>query len=157
MDIVGMCPVARLKGDIRKDPQWQMVRSICAAYAGDGRKASRELDGALAREIAPKIDVLLAQRALLDDQFSLSEQQELHADVAPLVAGVPEPDELFNSGDLAVLLRMLFEDLRFGMPGNQFNIGDSIGEGEAALVEELVLDAVRRLSETEALELLGMV
>jgi len=31
-----------------------------------------------------------------------------------------------------VLWRMLLEGLRFGTPGNQFNIGDSIGEGEAA-------------------------
>jgi len=55
-----------------------------------------------------------------------------HADVAPLVSGVPAPDSMFNPGDVAVLLRMLLEDLRFGIPGNQFNIGDSIGEGEAA-------------------------
>jgi hypothetical protein len=28
-------------------------------------------------------------------------------------------------------MRMLREDLRFGTSGNQFNIGDTIGEGEA--------------------------
>jgi len=63
---------------------------------------------------------------------TLLPEEACHADVAPLVAGVPAPDELFNTGDLAVLLRMLFEDFRFGTPGNQFNIGDSIGEGQAA-------------------------
>ena len=61
-DIVGMCPVARLKRDIRNDPQWQLLRSICSAYGGDGRDSTRELDQALNRELAPSIDVLLAQR-----------------------------------------------------------------------------------------------
>ncbi len=61
-DITGMCPVARLKSDLRKDPQWQMTRSICRSYAGGAREASQELSRALSREIAPRIDVLLAQR-----------------------------------------------------------------------------------------------
>ncbi len=61
-DIVGMCPVARLKGGIRKDPEWRMVTSICDSYSGDAREASRELTLALSRGIAPRIDVLLAQR-----------------------------------------------------------------------------------------------
>ena len=61
-DLVGMCPVARLKGDIRKDPEWQLSRSICLAFGGSGRDATKELDDQLAHQIAPKIDVLLAQR-----------------------------------------------------------------------------------------------
>ena len=61
-DIVGICPVARLKGDIRTDAQWQLVRSICLAYAGSGRDASKDLDRALSRQKGAKIDVLLAQR-----------------------------------------------------------------------------------------------
>lgn len=61
-DIVGMCPVARLKGGLREDPQWQMLRSICIAYNGHGREASRELNRALSGEVAPRIDVLMAQR-----------------------------------------------------------------------------------------------
>lgn len=61
-DIVGICPVARLKGDIRTDAQWQLVRSICLAYAGSGADATKDLDRALSRQVAPKIDVLLAQR-----------------------------------------------------------------------------------------------
>jgi len=61
-DVVGLCPVARLKGGLREDPQWKLVRSICASFAGDAREASRDLDIALSREIAPKVDVLLAQR-----------------------------------------------------------------------------------------------
>lgn len=61
-DILGMCPVARLKNDLRSDPQWEMIRAICAAYAGNVRDGGRQLDRALSRGIAPRIDVLLAQR-----------------------------------------------------------------------------------------------
>lgn len=61
-DIVGLCPVARLKGDIRKDGEWKMVQAICRSYAGDGRQAARDLDIAMSRGTAPRIDVLLAKR-----------------------------------------------------------------------------------------------
>ncbi len=61
-DIVGICPVARLKPTLRDDAHWQMAGSICDSYAGDGREASRELTRALSRGIAPRIEVLLAQR-----------------------------------------------------------------------------------------------
>jgi len=61
-DFVGLCPIVRLKGDIRKDAQWQMSRSICDSFSGDAREAARELNRALSRGIAPRIDVLLAQR-----------------------------------------------------------------------------------------------
>ncbi|HZF46324.1 MAG TPA: hypothetical protein VEZ26_08310, partial [Sphingomonadaceae bacterium] len=61
-DIVGLCPVARLKGDIRKDGEWKMVQAICRSYAGDGRQGARDLDIALSRGTAPRIDVLLAKR-----------------------------------------------------------------------------------------------
>ena len=61
-DIVGICPVARLKGDIRKDAEWHMVGSICDSFSGDARQASRDLTLSLSRGIAPRIDVLLAQR-----------------------------------------------------------------------------------------------
>ncbi|WEK46830.1 MAG: hypothetical protein P0Y56_00650 [Candidatus Andeanibacterium colombiense] len=61
-DITGMCPVAMLKGDIRKDGEWQMVRSICRSFSGDASEADRDLDRALYRGVAPRIDVLLAKR-----------------------------------------------------------------------------------------------
>jgi hypothetical protein len=61
-DLLGMCPVARLKGDIREDADWKLLRSICSAYAGEARSAERALDRALGRGEAPRIDVLLAQR-----------------------------------------------------------------------------------------------
>ncbi len=61
-DILGMCPVARLKGTLRKDGEWNMARAICAAYAGETRQAERELQRILYYGEAPRIDALLAQR-----------------------------------------------------------------------------------------------
>jgi hypothetical protein len=61
-DLLGICPIAQLKSTLRDDPEWELSRSICTAYAGDGRQAERELDRALYRGLAPRIDVLLAQR-----------------------------------------------------------------------------------------------
>lgn len=61
-DILGICPVARLKSTLRDDPQWEMSRYICAAYAGEARQADRDLQRALYYGLAPRVDVLLAQR-----------------------------------------------------------------------------------------------
>lgn len=61
-DLTGICPVARLKGSVIESPQWEMSRAICAAYDGEARSAERDLNRALSRGIAPRIDVLLAQR-----------------------------------------------------------------------------------------------
>ncbi|BBC72859.1 conserved hypothetical protein [Altererythrobacter sp. B11] len=61
-DVLGMCPVARLQSGLLEDPQWELTRSICTAYGGDARSADRELNRALGRGTAPRIDVLLAQR-----------------------------------------------------------------------------------------------
>jgi len=61
-DITGMCPVARLKSELRQDTQWGMIRAICAAYSGNSNTANRELDRAFSRRQGPAIDVLLAQR-----------------------------------------------------------------------------------------------
>ncbi|MBS1239300.1 MAG: hypothetical protein H6R45_6 [Proteobacteria bacterium] len=61
-DITGMCPVAELKGDIRKDGEWQLVRAICRSFSGDGSESARDLDRALSRGSAPRIDILLAKR-----------------------------------------------------------------------------------------------
>ena len=61
-DILGMCPVARLKSTLREDGQWNMVRAICAAYAGEARQAERDLQRILYYGEAPRIDALLAQR-----------------------------------------------------------------------------------------------
>lgn len=61
-DIVGACPAVRLSGTDRDDAFWSILQSICAAYAGEESQAGRQLDRALRREEAPRIDLLLAQR-----------------------------------------------------------------------------------------------
>ncbi len=61
-DLVGVCPAVRLQGGARENPQWVMMQAICNAYAGEGALAGSQLNGAQSREIAPEIDILLAQR-----------------------------------------------------------------------------------------------
>ena len=61
-DIVGSCPAVRLQGGSREDAQWQMLQAICDAYAGEETRGNQQLTRALSRGIAPRIDVLLAQR-----------------------------------------------------------------------------------------------
>lgn len=61
-DVIGICPVIRLKPTLRNDVQWDTIRSICAAYGGEGRRADQDLRRALNRGAMPRIDVLLAQR-----------------------------------------------------------------------------------------------
>ncbi len=61
-DLLGMCPVAQVRGDLREDAEWEMMQAICDSYAGDDRGARRRLDRALGTGQAPAIDVRLAQR-----------------------------------------------------------------------------------------------
>jgi lysophospholipase L1-like esterase len=80
------------------------------------------------------VDLLWALQAVLGSR-TLTTEQEQHGDVAPLVAGAPQPDGVFNLGDVVVITRLVLGGLVFSVPAppaNQFNIGDSIGEGEAA-------------------------
>ncbi|WP_379921674.1 hypothetical protein [Erythrobacter sp. R86502] len=61
-DITGACPAVRLQGSGRDDGQWKMWQAICNAYAGETALAASQLDRALFRGAAPRIDVLLARR-----------------------------------------------------------------------------------------------
>ena len=61
-DITGACPAVQLQGSDRDEARWQLWRSICAAFAGQGVRAGTDLNRALSRGTAPAIDVLLAQR-----------------------------------------------------------------------------------------------
>jgi hypothetical protein len=61
-DITGACPAVRLQGSARDDGEWQMWQAICNAYAGESALAASQLDRALGRGVAPRIDVLLARR-----------------------------------------------------------------------------------------------
>ena len=61
-DITGACPAVRLQGSQREDGQWVMWQAICNAYAGETALAATQLDRALFRGAAPRVDVLLARR-----------------------------------------------------------------------------------------------
>jgi hypothetical protein len=61
-DITGACPAVRHQGSARDDGEWQMWQAICNAYAGESALAASQLDRALFRGVAPRIDVLLARR-----------------------------------------------------------------------------------------------
>jgi hypothetical protein len=61
-DITGACPAVRLQGSAREDGEWQLWQAICNAYGGESALAASQLDRALGRGIAPRIDVLLARR-----------------------------------------------------------------------------------------------
>lgn len=61
-DITGACPAVRLHGSQRQDGEWVMWQAICNAYAGESALAATQLDRALFRGAAPRVDVLLARR-----------------------------------------------------------------------------------------------
>lgn len=61
-DITGACPAVRLQGSQRKDGEWQMWQAVCNAYAGEAALAASQLDRAMGRGAAPRVDVLLARR-----------------------------------------------------------------------------------------------
>lgn len=61
-DVTGACPAVRLQGSAREDGEWQLWQAICNAYAGEAALAASQLDRALFRGVAPRIDVLLARR-----------------------------------------------------------------------------------------------
>lgn len=61
-DVLGMCPVARIQGDLADTPEWELLQAICSAYLGEARSADRNLQRALGTGLAEEIDVRLAQR-----------------------------------------------------------------------------------------------
>ena len=61
-DLVGICPVEQLNSKLLDTPHWKLMDAVCAAFNGEGRRAESDLDKALSRGTAPRIDVLLAQR-----------------------------------------------------------------------------------------------
>ncbi|OZA91064.1 MAG: hypothetical protein B7X57_10665, partial [Erythrobacter sp. 34-65-8] len=61
-DLVGICPRVQVGSHSREDAQWEMARSICTAYSGQGARAGSDLSRMLSRGRADPIDVLLAQR-----------------------------------------------------------------------------------------------
>ena len=105
-----------------------ILTAICclantAALASDG---DINIDGEV-----NAADVLWSTQTLVGSRI-LTPQQLIQGDVAPLVSGIPQPDGLFNVGDVSIITRIALGLLNFSLPKNQFNVGDSIGEGEAA-------------------------
>ncbi len=102
-DLVGICPVEQLKSDLLDTPHWQLMDAICAAFNGEGRRAESDLDKALSRGTAPKIDVLLAQRyagAAGEGQKSVTIEWDGVDEITPWVLalsralGIDIPDRL---------------------------------------------------------------
>lgn len=61
-DFTGICPAVTIQGTSNKDPQWQAVSAICAAFRGEGNAGLSQLDKQLNGGKMPKIDLLLAQK-----------------------------------------------------------------------------------------------
>lgn len=106
-DITGACPAVRLQGSAREDGEWQMLQAICNAYAGETALAAAQLDRALGRGVAPRIDVLLARRfagAAGRGQRAVEIEWDGVEGLKPwrfalaTALGEPVPDDLLNSG-----------------------------------------------------------
>lgn len=61
-DFTGLCPILATQGSARDDPQWNVAKSICAAFRGNGATALAQLDRYRFRGTMPRIDLLLAQK-----------------------------------------------------------------------------------------------
>ncbi|MDT8280986.1 MAG: hypothetical protein RQ806_10630, partial [Erythrobacter sp.] len=105
-DVTGACPAVRLQGSVRDDGEWQMLQAICNAYAGESALAAAQLDRALGRGIAPRIDVLLARRfagAAGRGQRAVEIEWDEVEELAPwrfalaTALGEPVPEDLLNS------------------------------------------------------------
>jgi hypothetical protein len=59
------------------------------------------------------VDVLIAEQVLTGQAPQLSKPQMNRADVAPLLAGLPDPDGEFTAGDLLVILRKVLGDVSY--------------------------------------------
>jgi hypothetical protein len=61
-DFTGICPVLATQGPVRDDAQWNVAKSICTAFRGNGAAAIANLDRYRVRGTMPRIDLLLAQK-----------------------------------------------------------------------------------------------
>ncbi|MFC0588988.1 hypothetical protein ACFFF7_06130 [Novosphingobium aquiterrae] len=61
-DITGMCPVIAVHGGVRKDADWRVIRSVCAAFQGDGAAGMAQLGQLERGGVWPRIDMLLARK-----------------------------------------------------------------------------------------------
>ncbi len=62
-DPIGLCPITSLTAARRQGWEWDLTRSICTAFTnGEGASALAQLDRAMRRGTASKIDIFLAQK-----------------------------------------------------------------------------------------------
>ncbi len=61
-DFTGACPVMATQGSARDDAEWNVAKSICTAYRGNGAAAISQLERYRYRGTMPRIDLLLAQK-----------------------------------------------------------------------------------------------
>lgn len=61
-DFTGACPMMATHGSARDDAEWNVAKSICTAYRGNGAAAISQLERYRYRGTMPRIDLLLAQK-----------------------------------------------------------------------------------------------
>ena len=123
------CDLMLLSNRLKTGPVRQMLASAALLFGSTSVAAPEgdiNLDGAV-----NVVDVLQGLQVLHGNR-SLNTSQLEQGDLAPLLDGWPQPDGTFNLADALLILRVALGLVNFSYPGNQFNIGDSIGEGEEA-------------------------
>jgi hypothetical protein len=61
-DFTGVCPIMATQGGVREDAEWNVAKSICTAFRGNGGAALTQLERYRYRGTMPRIDMLLAQK-----------------------------------------------------------------------------------------------
>lgn len=61
-DFTGLCPMLATQGSLRSDPHWDVAKSVCEAFRGNGATALARLDRDTSRGTLAGIDMLLAQK-----------------------------------------------------------------------------------------------
>lgn len=61
-DFTGLCPVMSAQESVGDEPEWNVAKSICSAFRGNGAAAIAQLDRYRYRGTMPRIDLLLAQK-----------------------------------------------------------------------------------------------
>lgn len=100
---------AAAPGTVDADPFISLLTpSLLLAAANGDVDLSGEVNAA---------DVLLAHQ-VLSRRRTLSAEEQAHADIAPLVNGVPVPDSIVDSGDLLLIMRIASGELSLPVCGN---------------------------------------
>jgi hypothetical protein len=113
--LLGMGVTALAVGDIlyTNGALTQISTTDVGLSLTQGLGARPEADGDITLDgMVDVADILLGQQ-VLGGAATLSPLQVVHGDVAPLIGGVPVPDELFTLGDLLVIQRKALGEINF--------------------------------------------